>query len=365
MTDFAQAMKETADRLCAAKPKIKRAEASRLRLAQDRSVRVKPQEAPTKQGMVLPFIQALGYDIFDVEEVRPEADAARGTKAGDKVDYAVGVDGRAYFLIECKALGGNLSTDQDQLRRYYDGLPKIAILTDGERYWFYADFDRKNHLDHEPSYRLNVCDLTVGELEILAMLRRDAFDEAAVLGALRRLRQASRLRGWVERQMANPSNDLVKLAMRESGFKGNRTAAEVESWSADLRREFARVKGAASVVGEERDGKGLIASAEEQVVETVSTSEGQERMGLKEALEEAVKSVYPRRLKWNELDQLSRKYRPLDDREREPAKRGNTDRRAESARGSISILKDGGILDHDTNDGTYRWIPETERASQV
>ncbi len=46
-------------------------------------------EEATKSALVLPFIQMLGYEIFDPTEVVPEFTADIGTKKGEKVDYAL------------------------------------------------------------------------------------------------------------------------------------------------------------------------------------------------------------------------------------------------------------------------------------
>ena len=43
----------------------------------------------TKNALVMPFIAALGYDVFDPTEVVPEFVADVGTKKGEKVDYAI------------------------------------------------------------------------------------------------------------------------------------------------------------------------------------------------------------------------------------------------------------------------------------
>ena len=48
-----------------------------------------PTEEATKTALVLPFIQMLGYDIFDPTEVVPEFTADIGIKQGEKVDYAI------------------------------------------------------------------------------------------------------------------------------------------------------------------------------------------------------------------------------------------------------------------------------------
>ena len=45
-------------------------------------------EEATKNALVMPFIQALGYNIFDPTEVVPEFTADVGIKKGEKIDYA-------------------------------------------------------------------------------------------------------------------------------------------------------------------------------------------------------------------------------------------------------------------------------------
>ena len=46
-------------------------------------------EEAAKHALVLPFIQALGYDVFDPGEVVPEYTADFGIRQNEKVDYAI------------------------------------------------------------------------------------------------------------------------------------------------------------------------------------------------------------------------------------------------------------------------------------
>ena len=63
---------------------------------------VKTEEA-TKTAFILPFIRlVLGYDHTDPEEVVPEFIADVGIKQGEKVDYAIMIDGKPVILMECK-----------------------------------------------------------------------------------------------------------------------------------------------------------------------------------------------------------------------------------------------------------------------
>ena len=78
-------------------------------------------EEATKTSLIMPFINALGYDVFDPTEVVPEFTCDWGTKKGEKVDYAIMKDGNPIILFECKAAGTNLDDahHSSQLFRYF------------------------------------------------------------------------------------------------------------------------------------------------------------------------------------------------------------------------------------------------------
>ena len=51
-------------------------------------------EEATRNALIMPFIQLLGYDVFNPFEVNPEFVADLGIKKGEKVDYAIMKNGR-------------------------------------------------------------------------------------------------------------------------------------------------------------------------------------------------------------------------------------------------------------------------------
>ena len=59
-------------------------------------------EEATKNALIMPFIQAMGYDVFNPLEVIPEFTCDIGTKKGEKIDYAIMRDNEPIILIECK-----------------------------------------------------------------------------------------------------------------------------------------------------------------------------------------------------------------------------------------------------------------------
>jgi predicted type IV restriction endonuclease len=74
-------------------------------------------EEATKHSFVMPFLQALGYDVFNPMEVVPEFVADLGIKKGEKVDYAIVKDGQPVILVECKHWSSDLNPHNSQLFR--------------------------------------------------------------------------------------------------------------------------------------------------------------------------------------------------------------------------------------------------------
>ena len=69
-------------------------------------------EEATKNALIMPFIQSLGYNVFNPLEVIPEYTSDHGVKQGEKVDYLIKKDGESAILIECKKLGSDLDLSQ-------------------------------------------------------------------------------------------------------------------------------------------------------------------------------------------------------------------------------------------------------------
>ena len=84
-------------------------------------------EEATKTALILPFISALGYSVFDPAEVVPKYTADVGIKKGEKVDYAIIRDGKPIMLIDGKWSGETLDVSKEsQLMRYFKELKRFA-----------------------------------------------------------------------------------------------------------------------------------------------------------------------------------------------------------------------------------------------
>ena len=134
-------------------------------------------EESVKTSLVLPFIQFLGYDIFNPEEVIPEYTCDVGIKKGEKIDYAICRNNSPILLIECKNCDQNLNLYINQLYRYYTTTSaKIAILTNGIEYKVFADTLRPNIMDTEPFFEFNITQLSDYDIAQIVKFKKIFFN---------------------------------------------------------------------------------------------------------------------------------------------------------------------------------------------
>lgn len=114
-------------------------------------------EQETKNKLIEPFFEMLGYDIDEIEDIRTEVTCDFGIKQ-EKVDYILCIAGNPKILVEAKDWRKPLNDVYvSQLYRYYctSGC-KLAILTNGLEYWFFADLEKENIMDDTPFYKLKI-----------------------------------------------------------------------------------------------------------------------------------------------------------------------------------------------------------------
>lgn len=170
-------------------------------------------EEATKNALVMPFINILGYDIFDPTEVIPEFVADVGIKKGEKVDYAIVKDGKIIMLFECKHCGGDLNIKHaSQLFRYFATTEaRIGVLTNGIIYRFYTDLEAPNKMDEKPFLEINMMELNESAVAQLKKLTKPAFNIDELMttaGELKYTREVTRL---LREQMEAPSDEFVKF----------------------------------------------------------------------------------------------------------------------------------------------------------
>jgi len=196
-------------------------------------------EEATKNAVILPFLGMLGFDVFDPQEVMPEFTADVGMKRGEKVDYAVAIDGKIQFILEAKPLNSSLSSAQySQLYRYF-GVTEvhIAILTNGAEYWFFTDIDAPNKMDEKPFFKFSLEAWDDNDLRELEKFTKAAFDIDQVQETASALKYTRLAASYITAQMQDPDDDFVRLVGR-SFYDGNLTAKVVETLKPNVKRAF-------------------------------------------------------------------------------------------------------------------------------
>ncbi|MDM1298852.1 type I restriction enzyme HsdR N-terminal domain-containing protein [Empedobacter falsenii] len=169
-------------------------------------------EEATKNAFVMPFIQILGYDIFNPTEVIPEYIADIGTKKGEKVDYLIKRDDEPILIIECKHWRENADAHNSQLHRYYHvSKARFGVLTNGIIYNFYSDLEQPNIMDDKPFLTINLEDLKDSSLKVLESFSKNDYNLESILDSAETLKYIKAIRKEFEKEIENPSDELVKL----------------------------------------------------------------------------------------------------------------------------------------------------------
>ena len=176
-------------------------------------------EEATKNVFVMPFIAALGYDVFDPTEVTPELIADVGVKKGEKIDYAVLRDGKPIMLFECKHHSANLDSEHaSQLFRYFSCTEcRVAVLTNGVEYRFFSDLDAPNKMDSKPFLVFRMLDFSEGLIPELKKFTKEAFDIDSLLSTANELKYVREIKNLLGKQLITPSEDFVRFCANGIG----------------------------------------------------------------------------------------------------------------------------------------------------
>ncbi len=195
--DFKDEMKQLGDRVSKLKDQIQTEEA-------------------TKNAFIMPFIRALGYDVFNPLEVVPEFVADIGLKKGEKIDYAIFKDGNPTILVECKHWAQNLDLHDGQLLRYFHvSKAKFGLLTNGIIYRFYSDLVEPNKMDEKPFLEFNITEIKDNQIEELKKFHKSYFDIDSIVTTASELKYTNELKHLIQQELNNPSADFVKHFARQ------------------------------------------------------------------------------------------------------------------------------------------------------
>lgn len=164
----------------------------------------------------MPFIKALGYDVFNPLEVVPEFVADIGIKKGEKIDYAIFKDNQPTILIECKHWEQNLNLHDGQLLRYFHvSKAKFGLLTNGIEYRFYSDLVEANKMDEKPFLEFKISEIKDNQIEELKKFHKSYFDIESIVNTASELKYTNELKQILHKELNTPSSEFVKFFAKQ------------------------------------------------------------------------------------------------------------------------------------------------------
>jgi hypothetical protein len=192
-------------------------------------------EESTKLFLILPFLNLLGYDDRNPDEVCPEHGADFSEKYKNRVDFAILKGTLPVIAIECKTLGSALKDDRGQLRSYFNAAPtvKMGVITDGLVYEFYADSDEPNLMDQTAFLTIDLREVAKGKIEDsveegLRSLQKSNFDPENIGAEAKRKLIFQNVIQQIAKLAEEPSEPFVRMLLQNAGLSHIRTKALTE-----------------------------------------------------------------------------------------------------------------------------------------
>lgn len=172
-------------------------------------------KASTKQAIVIRLLSLLGWDIFDVDEIKPDH-ALKSVL----VDYALRIKDADAVYIGVEKVGENLNYHQKELLGGTDkeGVP-LCVLTNGVTWWFYlsageGSFEQKRFCTLD-MVKQSPKEVAAGLVELLekdqvAKGKALKIAEAMQLKRQRKVIEKAMADAW-ERLLTSPPEALIKL----------------------------------------------------------------------------------------------------------------------------------------------------------
>lgn len=187
-------------------------------------------EQATRQYLILPFFQLLGYDPLNPDEIEPEACASFSDKFRNKVDYVILKDAVPVVAIETKTAGQICEANRGELKGYFNAVStvKLGILTDGLIYEFFTDTGLENMMDDQPFVRLNLTDVAEERIDeatfdAVLRLRKGVFNPSDVGADAKRKIFIASYTEALDLLLSSPTEDVIRLLMDGANVEGMRT----------------------------------------------------------------------------------------------------------------------------------------------
>lgn len=232
-----------------------------LQSSAERQLHALGSKKKTENALILPFLDVLGYNPFDVREVEPDYEIGREKGRTRMVDYAVKKEGTPIMLFECAEAKADLDVVEKEVRddgflfEHFGELEAgVAAVTNGLTYRFYANPEVGLKVETHPFLEFNLLGYEPDQVEILKRLSRSVFNRAEILSAVHDLQAGQSLRRYFLNQRESPDDRFVRFLAAQV-YDGDISSGQVERFRPLVQK----------ILGEfvEGDGEGEPSSGQE------------------------------------------------------------------------------------------------------
>lgn len=209
-------------------------------------------EETTKQALILPLLDILGFSPFDPLKVRAEYCADfPGVKSSERVDYALFSDNQPVMFVEAKAYAQNLTNHSPQLSRYFNATPgvKIAAITNGKEWRFFTDLKHQNMMDDSPFLVVQLLALADDAADQLSRFCYDQFQPDALRTFAESRMYLTAFRMAIEASLREVDPEFVRFIALRTNLEGKLTAKFLESITPLVKQAVADAVGGMVVSG--------------------------------------------------------------------------------------------------------------------
>ncbi len=157
-----------------------------------------------KTALILPYFQALGYDIFTPDEFAP-----RFGTIDAKVDFATISNRIAHTLVVVEPFGTHL--DPAYLSICFSAYkPKMALLTNGTEYRYYTDFDVPGTMDKNPFFAFNFANLSDSDISTLSKFQKTELRVAESPQFIQSTKYCLLVKKYLQQQFEFATDDFIR-----------------------------------------------------------------------------------------------------------------------------------------------------------
>lgn len=200
-------------------------------------------EETTKQALILPLLDILGFSAFDPTKVRAEHAADfPGAKNGERVDYALFCNGVPVMFVEAKAYNQALNNHCPQLARYFNSTPEVTVaaITNGREWRFFTDLVHRNVMDERPFMTLHLDQPADDVAEQLARFHHDQFKPDALRALAEESIFLAAFKDVITGMLNDCDMDFVRFVLTKANVQRTYTQRFLESVQPIVKQAVAR-----------------------------------------------------------------------------------------------------------------------------